>query len=441
MSKRIIVAGAGHGGLAAAARLARAGLEVTVLERNERGKMGYDWTDIFAPGALSVAGIPMPPEDKYEYKYNMTFYNPSLSTALMQHVAPDQLEIKMERSEIYDLLIENALQAGAEIVFGCTVTGPITAGCRVIGVHTEKCDYYADLVIDACGLNSPVRCSLPEMCGIESDVSDFEQFYVYRAFYDKLCEGDEINRYKVYLLPQGKLGVGWVACEGEYTDVLIGRFKPFDMEQVEQTLEFFREHNPHLGTRVLRGGQFVNIPVRQPLSVLVCDGYAAIGDSAFMTVPIIGSGIANTLKASKILCDVVLADAAGAYSARSLWQYQLRFFRKIGSGLAPLAQVKSLLTQLTPEELDYMFENGILTADDLTIGADSTSLTSMLKLNPAELLAKVKAVSGNKQLVGKIASLVAKVGASAAVTAAVPAVYSPTAVKRWATAYKKVHRR
>ncbi|MBQ3051771.1 MAG: NAD(P)-binding protein, partial [Clostridia bacterium] len=37
MSKTIIVAGAGHGGLTAAALLAKAGFDVTIYERNEEG--------------------------------------------------------------------------------------------------------------------------------------------------------------------------------------------------------------------------------------------------------------------------------------------------------------------------------------------------------------------------------------------------------------------
>ena len=69
----------------------------------------------------------------------------------------------------------------------------------------------------------------------------------------------------------------------------------YDMNDVEEFAEWLRPDNPRLGTEVVRGGQFVEIPVRHPLSVMVADGYAAIGDSAFMTVPLIGSGIANSL--------------------------------------------------------------------------------------------------------------------------------------------------
>ena len=57
MGKRIIVAGLGHGGIAAAASLARAGFDVTVYEKRKEGTLGYDWTDILAPGALKTAKI------------------------------------------------------------------------------------------------------------------------------------------------------------------------------------------------------------------------------------------------------------------------------------------------------------------------------------------------------------------------------------------------
>jgi len=44
---KILVAGAGHGGLAAAGLLAKQGAEVTVFERGAEEGLGYDWTDIF----------------------------------------------------------------------------------------------------------------------------------------------------------------------------------------------------------------------------------------------------------------------------------------------------------------------------------------------------------------------------------------------------------
>ena len=45
MSKRIAVAGAGHGGLVAAYYLACAGYDVTVYEKKAAGTLGYDQSD------------------------------------------------------------------------------------------------------------------------------------------------------------------------------------------------------------------------------------------------------------------------------------------------------------------------------------------------------------------------------------------------------------
>ncbi len=121
MSKKIIVAGLGHGGIAAAAMLADAGYDVTVYEKSAEGTLGYDWTDIFDPKALKIAKGPMPDEDKYEYKEDMTFVAPNGTSKLHQHVPEKELEIKMERKDIYDLLIRNAVEKGVKIVYECEV--------------------------------------------------------------------------------------------------------------------------------------------------------------------------------------------------------------------------------------------------------------------------------------------------------------------------------
>ena len=171
MGKKIIVAGLGHGGIAAAALIAKAGFDVTVYEKKAEGTLGYDWTDIFAPSARAAAGIDMPPEDKYEFKEDMTFFNPSGTKPLSQHIPKEQLEIKMERKDIYTHLINNALECGVKIEYGCEVKEAIILGNRVVGIKTESGDVYGDLIIDACGMNSPVRRSLPESFGIEKDVA------------------------------------------------------------------------------------------------------------------------------------------------------------------------------------------------------------------------------------------------------------------------------
>ncbi len=443
MGKKIIVAGGGHGGIAAGAILARNGYDVTVYEKNKREDMGYDWTDIFDRKGLFAVGMGMPDEDKYKLKNDMTFYSPSMKTPLRQHVPEDQLEIQMERKEIYNHIISYAETCGVKFEYENPVLYPIMLGNRVAGIKTEKDGViYADLVIDAAGLNSPVRMNLPEYLGIQNNISDFEQFYVYRGFYNKAAETTDEDNFKVCLFHQNHLGIYWVADEENHTDVLIGRFTPIDLNDVEEALTYLRSFNPSLGTELVRGGQFVNICVRQPLGVMVADGYAAIGDSAFMPVPIIGSGIANCLKAAEILAYTIINDKTDSFSADVLWKYQRGFYKKLGNGLAPLACVKLMLTRLSGDDLDYIFDNGILTADDMTIGADDTSLVSLFSgIKMDDIKTKLTGVYKNPVVMKKVLRMIKEIGAASAVVSAMPKVYNPKAVNAWVKQYNACFKR
>lgn len=438
MGNKIIVAGGGHGGITAGMLLAKHGYDVTVYEKNSRENMGHDWTDIFDKKGFMALGLDLPDKALWNLKHDMTFYGPAMETALHQNTPVDQLEIQMERRDIYNYIIENAEKAGVKFVYGCEITGAVLFGNRIVGIKTNDGEKYADLVIDAAGMNSPVRKSLPHWLGIQNNSIEYEQFYVYRAFWNKTAEVDDINAFKVLMLHENKLGITWVATEEEHTDVLIGRFMPFDMAEVDRTMASLRKDNDSIGTEMLRGGQFVNIPVRQPLGVMVADGYAAIGDSAFMTVPIIGSGIANSFKAARILADAVIADIDNAFSGETLWKYQTEFYKKIGSGLAPLACVKLMLTRLEGHELDYIFRTGILNADDMTIGADSTNLAAMLGgMKPADVAIKLKGLINNPVVLKKVVRMGLELVRATAVTAAMPEKYNRKAVLKWVKEYNK----
>ena len=437
MCKKIIVAGGGHGGIAVASILSRNGYDVTVYEKNSRKNMGYDWTDIFDPKSLAKANIPMPDKSLFEYKENMTFYSPDEKTPIKQQVPDDELEIKMERKDIYNLLIDTAEKNGVKFIYDCNIESAIIKDNRVVGINTAIGEIYGDLIIDACGCESPVRSSLPEEFGIEKHPNKNEKFYVYRAFYNKATETPVKDKYKVCLLPEGKLGIGWVATEDKYTDLLIGRFEPFDMQEVERTTEYFRSRNESLGTELVRGGHFVEIPVRQPISLMVANGYAAIGDSAFMTVPIIGSGIANSFRAAPILAKTIMDDKSEDYNFETLWQYQYNFYKKWGAGLAPLAAVKLLLTRLAPAQLDYIFEKGILTWKEMTITANSTSITDFI--HPSiDMPKRAIAIAKDKDLLKKMLKVGVDIGEIIALCATLPKEYNKSKVKQWAEKYDRI---
>ncbi len=434
MSKKIIVAGAGHGGLSAAAGLSKRGFDVTVIEKNSEASLGYDWTDIFDPKSFTNAGIPYPAREKYEYKENMTFFNPSLTVPVTQNIPEDELEIKMERSDIYAHLISHAKNCGVKFMFGTSVTAPVVLGSRVCGVVADGKKMYADLVIDACGIDSVIRSSLPDFFGIEKTPAFGERAHAYRAFFERTGDFCPEHSYEVYLMQGGEKKVAWVATEENFVDVLIVRFDEFGLDEVEKTLFELRRTNPHIGEKVLRGGQFVHIPIRQPLSVLVADGYAAIGDSAFMTVPLIGSGIANSLKASALLINTVLDDSEGVFSAETLWKYQRSYYKYLGEGFSVLATVKNGLFNLEPAEIDYLFESGFVDESLINISANFTGLKS-LHLAPKNIASKAKSLCTDRILLTKLIKIASQVAGAAATVAMMPATYSHSAVHKWSEKY------
>lgn len=438
MNRNIIIAGGGHGGITAGMLLAQNGYTVTVYEKNSKDSMGHDWTDIFDKNAFAAVGLEMPDKSLYKLKTDMTFYGPAMKTPLHQNTPVDELEIQMERRDIYKHIIEHAEKAGVDFVFDCEISSAILYGNRIVGIKTSQGDKFADLVIDACGIDSPVRKSLPSSLGIQRETCEYEKFYVYRAFWNRTADVDDIDKFKLIMLPENKAGISWVAAEEGYSDVLIGRFEELDMAEVERSMSVMRSENPCIGKEKLRGGHFAKIPVRQPLGVLVADGYAAIGDSAFMTVPVIGSGIANSFKAARILADAIIADTDHSYSAESLWTYQTEFYKKIGAALAPLACVKLMLTRLEGHELDYIFAQGILNADDMTIGADDTSLGAMLGgMQFDDIKKKVVGLINDKKVLKKVLRLGMEIAKATVVTAAMPKKYNRLAVLRWVRQYNE----
>ena len=210
------------------------------------------------------------------------------------------------------------------------------------------------------------------------------------------------------------------------------------MDEVERATDFLRRTNSRLGTEKIRGGQFVDIPVRHTLSVMVANGYAAIGDSAFMPVPLIGSGIANALRASRILADTIIADKSEFYSAETLWRYQVEYYYRIGSGLSPLECVKSALLKLRTQDVDYCFESEIITQDDMTIASNFTNIKDLFEIRKMDIIQKIKGIKNNKRLVIVAFGAVAKMSKVLVVSAQIPKKWDKTKVLKWAKQYDKM---
>jgi flavin-dependent dehydrogenase len=436
MSK-IIVAGGGHGGIAVAGLLAEKGFDVTVYEMRKREDMGYDWTDIFEYSGFAAAGIDMPDEDKFCYKGDVTFYGPSERNPFIQRSPKNPPEIKMERKDIYNHIIDFAEKRGAKFEYGVKIEKAECLGNRVVGIKTNKGSFYGDLIIDACGVNSPVRKSLPNACGVQKELKAYEKLYVYRAFYNRINKDIPATEFKLTLFPNGLHGLGWVMADDKYADTLLGKFEPFEKEEIKKYTDYLREKNPCVGKKKVRAGSFAEIPIRQTLAVMIADGYAAIGDSAFMTIPIYGSGIANALRAAGVLAETVAKDEEGSFSCETLWDYEYNYYKKVGSSLAPLATMKNLLIDMTPEQIDNLFDydiekvrGKIKRLNGLT---DKRKVKAMI-----ENVLILKNIVSDKALKQNISVALKKIARLSVLMKQMPKTYSQNEVLIWAQKYNKL---
>ncbi|MCR5485392.1 MAG: NAD(P)/FAD-dependent oxidoreductase [Clostridiales bacterium] len=439
--KKIIVAGAGHGGIAAAYNLAKKGYDVTVYDRVQKEEdLGHEWQDFFHKDALTDSGFPAC-EVGMVHRVPISFYGPDKDVPpIGQTVKDDEFEMHMYRKDLYAHILKYSKEAGVKFVFGCSIKKPLMLGNRVVGFETSDGEkVIGDLVIDACGINSPLRTQLPSYLGVQNKFLRGETIFVYRAYYNRLKKFPEIpNDYHVYFLNDGKDGMGWIVTNEDSVDVLIGKPSPFTKEEALSELERYDEFAPHRGKKVLLGGGIYEIPVRQPLAIMVADGYAAVGDSAAMTVPIVGSGIANTLKAGKMLADAVLADKNGEYSASTLYNYEAAYYKQLGSSLAMVDLIKILLQNLTLEDLRLFFASGVVTSEDLSFNSNEASLSTIFaNIKPSDVVDRFKKVGKNKALFKKVLTLIKNIAILRRIMLTMPKKYNEKSLAAFADRYNK----
>ena len=243
----IIVAGAGHGGLVAAWKLAQLGHKVTVYERYARENLGYDQKDPVDSAYFDYAGITYPEE--WHAPNNVITLVP-IDETVASVTLPEEKSAStliVERRELLAFLIDLCEKAGVHFAFGCEVREPVVLGSRIIGIMTSQGIRLADLVIDACGIDSPVRRNLPDFTHVQKELGRFDRLHVYRAYYNRI-EGkpDPEHRYYVYVNANGTVGFTWLITEPDSADILIARFGEVTEADIKENLDFVCEKNEHV---------------------------------------------------------------------------------------------------------------------------------------------------------------------------------------------------
>ena len=423
MSKRIIVAGAGHGGVIAAAKLAKAGYDVTVYEKQKRENLGHDWEDRFDfPTVLAAIEKDEMPDGVWKYRGNTVFVSPSKRTEVKIDFAPDKRQKVMWRKPLINLIIDYAKHCGVKFAFEKEILFPIVKGDSVVGIRTAKGDVIADLVIDAAGVFSPVRKNLPDSFSIEKMPKRGDVFYGFRAYYDKTKDVNPEYPFEVYLYHEREQGLSWFLTGDDYVDVLIGRIDPLTDEKIDEQIRLFGKNHNWLGENIVSGGVRGVIPVRRSLSKMVANGYAAVGDSAFMTTPMNGMGIELSVKAGLLLADNVIK-SKGDFSASALWEYNKAYLKLYGGDVARNEGLKNSLLKMPADGVDFLFDNAVIQSSDLAGAGRNMNFKALL----------MKFVRGMKQpkyFFAIIYGLI-KGGKTAKLLKHAPKKYDESKIERW----------
>lgn len=429
---KIVFIGAGMAALVASYKLAKAGIEVSVYEKNAYEQLSYDWHDDVNKNAFLSNDLPLPKEGTYFTKKNWSFIPPSARVEVSLDLPEDELDWSIERRLLAWQYVERAKDV-VDFHFGAEVQSLIVDGGQVKGIVCNGQNVYADLVVDNSGALSKFRAALPTSYGITAMPNKDEIFVAYRGFHKKVDGvADPKNSNRAYLKHLGKCGISWSILDPSGTvNVLIGRTGNLDGEGFNQAYSALKASNPNISNDVVRGGIKCIIPIRRPLEVMVADGYVAIGDSAFMTIPMIGSGIENSMRAGCILADTIISSQSCSPSA--LWRYQVKYYLDRGAKHIGVDVLKRWLLSCDAKDLDWLFEKGIVSAKDMAYGATGR----LLKLSFAELLAKAVKGIANVPLLLKMSAMLSKCNRVARIGRAIPKEYDVKKIKRWKNKIEK----
>ena len=388
----VIIAGGGMAGLITAASIgyySNQHARVLVIDRNAEDQAGRKTNNGWTCGdATSKRSL------DYLYEHiGLRYGQPELEHPVngVYVYSPDRKTKVLFEGEGYlfnrkiapQRQVADAKKFGTEFMFGTTAERLTSENGYITGVTGRRPDgspYKATgrVVIDATGSSSLLRRFMPIESRIEKDIDmddvvgtgryilDFEPAREDPAFFSPdYC----IIHLDQFIAPAG---YAWVFPKGK-AKVNIGlgvsksgldrRNKRFGLkDNLQNLIDKYVADNPVIKNArqsdnpADSGNTKGNwqVPVRRHNDCMVANGFAIVGDAAWMPRPIDAGGISPSIYGGTILGKVVAqALEAGDTSEAFLWKYNTEYMQTHGYPMASFEVLRRFLQTVTNEQLDY----------------------------------------------------------------------------------------
>lgn len=396
--RKILILGAGIGGLYCAINLSKKGFDVTVIEKRQKDELGYPWYDSVDDKTFDSVKMTVP-QDIIVNKQVLYFAGPAGMGNIKQ---PERVKknFDVNRKGLIEFMTGEAEKV-CKVLYGKEFSKLIIEDGFVKGASNGEEELRADLTIDSSGLFSPFRKQTPDDFLMNEEVEDEEFFAAYRGFLRK-TDNKELSA-RVYLQPDG-LGLIWAKDEpGGNADVLIGALGSLSDDDIKKGKDYImRFYNNVVDEETLHVQDY--IPVRHPIGVLAGNGYALVGNSAFMTRPMCGSGIELTLRAANMLCNCVRSVKDKEFSAANLWQYSVRYVKELGADMYAQYLMRVMAQKIPYEDLDWIFSSGLL--NEGLIALTTMDVKNLGTFSISSLVSSIKLALTRKDLVKKAGEII-----------------------------------
>ncbi|GAB6947493.1 digeranylgeranylglycerophospholipid reductase [Vulcanisaeta sp. JCM 16161] len=403
----VIVVGAGTAGSYASYLLAKAGLNVALIEMKRRDKVFKTTGDAIGIHHIERMVI-KPPSDVFMIRYEgAELFSPDLSIRYV--VLGKGFGLDMARWAQW--LISEAERAGAHVFDGHKVQGPIIENGAVSGVRVLKPDgsteeFRARVVIDASGVGAVVRSRLPREWWVSEPLLPEDVSNAYREIIQVDYEIEKPEFIKIYLDANIAPGGYWWLFPKSRNTMNIGLGLWGKLSE-EQGLNPRHNYDKYLAnSQYTRGRKIIHVgggivPTRRPLPSLVANGFLAAGDAAVTVNPVHGGGIGPALLSAELASKTVIeAFERGDFTERGLWKYNIEYLRAYGIKQAMLDVFRLMLQTLTNDQLNRGLKARLLTEDEVLEISEkgSLELSFLDKLKIGLRLMKVPDVASKLRL-------------------------------------------